>query len=49
MPEGDSGSYADGVTTDATFVRAIGVAIGASGNVYVTDELDNGIRKITIP
>ena len=46
---GDTGGYADGVTTDATFLRAAGVAVDASGNVYVTDELDNRIRKITIP
>ncbi len=45
---GDTGGYANGVATDAKFVRAAGVAVDASGNVYVADELDNRIRKITI-
>jgi sugar lactone lactonase YvrE len=38
---------ADGAGTSATFNNPTGVAVDASGNVYVADLLNNMIRKIT--
>lgn len=38
---------ADGVGAAASFARAMGTAVDASGNVYVTDGLCNTIRKVT--
>lgn len=44
---GSSAGSADGTGTSATFNRPWGVAVDASGNVYVADELNHKIRKIT--
>ncbi len=54
-PEGTSttlagsgtGGYADGTGTSASFNAPAGVAVDASGNVYVADAGNNRIRKIT--
>jgi hypothetical protein len=43
---GQAGS-ADGVGAAAQFNNPMGVAVDASGNVYVADELNSTIRKIT--
>ena len=43
---GANGSM-DGIGTNATFSTPIGVAIDASGNIFVTDQTSNKIRKIT--
>jgi len=42
-----SGAFADGVGTSASFFYPFGVAVDASGTVYVADESNNRIRKIT--
>jgi len=42
-----SHGYADGLGTAAAFYHPVGLATDASGNVYVADELNNMIRKIT--
>jgi sugar lactone lactonase YvrE len=44
-----SGAYgsADGVGRSASFYGPVGVAVDASGNVYVADQTNNEIRKIT--
>ena len=42
-----AGVYADGIYTDASFNNPIGVAVDGSGNVYVADQGNNRIRKIT--
>ncbi len=42
-----SNSYADGTGSDARFSLPSGVAVDASGNVYVADTFNNTIRKIT--
>lgn len=39
--------FADGIGTVAKFARPCGVAVDASGNVYVSDYINNRIRKIT--
>lgn len=38
---------ADGNGTNATFRSPYGIAVDANGNVYVADNVDNTIRKIT--
>ncbi len=42
---GVSGS-ADGTGTAATFNQPVGIAVDRSGNVYVADVINNGVRKI---
>ncbi|MCG2792971.1 MAG: T9SS type A sorting domain-containing protein [Weeksellaceae bacterium] len=44
---GSTKGYADGTGTAAKFDSPLGVAVDASGNVYVTDSEINIIRKIT--
>ena len=39
--------YADGTGTTTRFSRPLGVAVDASGNVYVADQVNHRIRKIT--
>jgi len=41
------GAYADGNTTAASFYKPHGVAVDASGNVFVADKNNHRIRKIT--
>jgi sugar lactone lactonase YvrE len=43
-----SGSYADGLRTDASFYYPYGVALDANGIVYVADCDNNRIRKISL-
>ena len=44
-----TGTFTDGVGADATFNNPMGVAIDASGNVFVTDSYNHRIRKLECP
>lgn len=41
--------YADGPAASAQFQHPYGLAVDAQGRVYVADQVDNRIRKITLP
>jgi sugar lactone lactonase YvrE len=42
-----TGEFSDGTGTNASFNYPLGVAVDSSGNVYVADQNNNIIRKIT--
>jgi hypothetical protein len=44
---GSNGAYADGSGTEAGFNVPRGVAVDASGNVFVADQSNQRIRKVT--
>ncbi len=44
---GANGAYADGSGTNAGFSNPLGVAVDASGNVFVADRNNHRIRKAT--
>ncbi len=44
---GTTSAYVDGDGTNAGFKRPYGVAVDASGNVFVADYDNNRIRKVT--
>ena len=45
---GSWGSGVDGTGSAARFWNPAGVAVDSAGNVYVTDNLNNSIRKVTV-
>ena len=45
-PMGSAG-YSDGTGSSALFSNPLGMAIGIDGNIYVVDNLNNVIRKVT--
>ncbi len=44
---GSKGVYADATGTNAGFNRPFGVAVDASGNVFVAERNNHRIRKVT--
>ena len=44
---GTTGAYVDGTGTNAGFNQVASVAFDASGNVFVTDYMNQRIRKVT--
>jgi hypothetical protein len=44
---GTNGAFSDGNGTNAGFSGPWGVAVDASGNVFVADRLNQRIRKVT--
>ena len=44
---GEVSGFANGVGTNAGFRQPSGVAVDASGNVFVADQANNRIRRVT--
>ncbi len=44
---GTNGAYVDASGTNAGFLYPTGVAVDASGNVFVVDQSNHRIRKVT--